>query len=371
MKIGIVGDLHYGFTTTKAPITNAVTKGQHAIVEAMIADFESRGIDTVVFTGDIFDNRRFIASDVMDKAYRLFKERLAKFTCYVIAGNHDMLYDNSSDVCQIRFIENLPNVHVYIDTVGVTTIGSKKWYFVPWIQEDKIDGVNKWLVKMSRGNIDDNIIVGHFDMIGAQMEAKTVSTAGFDPKRFLNAAKLTISGHYHCRSVIGDDYSTICYVGTPFQKTFGHVGVPAGYHIYDDLTGALEFVENTISPNFVDIVDTELGPDFDRDMSNCIVRYSTDKNRSYDEAATLKGYLVDKKPIYIETVYYGEDQAEDGEADTPQTEEEARQLMTTDSVGMAKLYLEKHPEILPELSTGADAKEVALEYLKEYNAKIK
>ena len=45
--------------------------------------------------------------------------------------------------------------------------------------------------------------------------------------------------------------------------------------------------------------------------------------------------------------------------------------MTTDSVGMAKLYLEKHPEILPELSTGEDAKEVALEYLKEYNAKIK
>jgi DNA repair exonuclease SbcCD nuclease subunit len=336
----------------------------------MIADFESRGIDTVVFTGDIFDNRRFIASDVLDKAYRLFKERLAKFTCYVIAGNHDMLYDNSSDVCQIRFLENLPNVKVYIDKVGFATIGHNKWYFVPWIQEEKIDGVNKWLVKMSRGNIDDNIIVGHFDMIGAQMEAKTVSTAGFDPKRFLNAAKLTISGHYHCRSVIGDDYSTICYVGTPFQKTFGHVGVPAGYHIYDDVTGELEFVENTISPVFVDVIDTELGPDFDRDMSNCIVRYSTDKTRSYDDAASLKGILVDKKPIYIETVYYGEDPAEEGE-DAPQTEEEARQIMTTDSVGMAKLYLEKHPEILPELSSGEDAKEVALEYIKEYNAKIK
>ena len=366
MKIGIVGDLHYGFTTSKAPITNALTKGQHAIVESMIADFESRGIDTIVFTGDIFDNRRFIATDVLDKAYRLFKERLAKFTCYVIAGNHDMLYDNSSDVCQIRFLENLPNVNVYIDKVGFATIGHNKWYFVPWIQEDKIDGVNKWLVKMSRGNIDDNIIVGHFDMIGAQMEAKTVSTAGFDPKRFLNAAKLTISGHYHCRSIIGDDYSTICYVGTPFQKTFGHVGVPAGYHIYED--GELTFVENDVSPNFIDVRDAELD-NYDN-LVNSIVRFQLDTSRSFDDAAMLKAKLESLNPIYIIQVPYGEIAPVD-EKEAEQTEEEARQLMATDSVGMAALYLEKHPELLPTLSSGEDAKEVAISYIKEYNAKIK
>lgn len=371
MKIGIVGDLHYGLTTAKAPVTNALTKGQSLIVEAMIADFEARGIDTIVFTGDIFDNRRYLSTDVIDRVYRLFKERLAKFTCYVIAGNHDMLYDNSPEVCQIRFLENLPNVKVYIETVGFATIGRNKWYFVPWIQEDKIDSVNKWLIKMSRGKIDDNIIVGHFDMIGAQMEAKTVSTAGFDPKRFLNAAKLTISGHYHCRSCISDGDSSIIYVGTPFQKSFGHVGVSAGYHIYDDSNGGIEFIENTVSPVFVDVIDTELGPEFDRDMSNCIVRYSADKTRNYDDAAALKGILVDKKPIYIETVYYGEDPVEEGDVDAPQTDEEARQIMTTDSVGMAKMYLERHPEILPTLASGEDAKEVALTYIKEYNAKLK
>ncbi len=371
MKIGIVGDLHYGMMTTKSQVTNAVTKGQRAIVESMITDFENRGIDTIVFTGDIFDNRRVLSTDVLHAVYILFKQRLAKFQCYVIAGNHDMLYDNSSEICQIRYLENLPNVKVYIDNVGVEHIGSKKWYFVPWVQENQIDKVNKWLVKQSRGNIDDNVIVGHFDMIGAQMEVKTVSKAGFDPKRFLNAAKLTISGHYHCKSVIGDDYSTICYVGTPFQKTFGHVGVPAGYHIYDDDTGELEFVENTVSPIFIDIADTELTPDFNRDLSNCIVRYSAGKTRNYDEASALKGILIAHRPIYIETVYIGENPAEQGDVDTPQTEEEARQIMSTDSIGMAKLYLEKHPELLPDLTSGKDPKEEALKYLKEYNQKIK
>lgn len=369
MKIGIVGDLHCGVTTSKAPITNAITKGQYAAIESMVSDFESRGITELVFAGDVFDNRRFTASEILDRVYRLFKERLSGFTCHVIAGNHDLLYDNSSDVCQIRFLENLPNVKVYVDAVGMENIGTKKWYFVPWVQEDKIDKVNKWLVKCSRGNIDDNVIVGHFDMVGARMEAKTVSTSGFDPKRFLNAAKLTISGHYHCRSEISDGNSLICYVGTPYQLSFGHVGVPAGYHVYDDETGQLEFVENKVSPVFVDVADTEL--DGLGDLTNCIVRYFADKNRTYDEAAELKGIVVDRHPVYIETVPCGEDPVTEDDADSPKTEEEAREIMTTDSVGMARMYLERHPEILPELNSGEDPKEVALDYIKEYDSKLK
>ena len=369
MKIGIIGDLHYGVTTAKSQVTNAINKGQYAAVEAMVKDFESRGIDTLVFAGDIFDNRRFLSSEVLDRAYRLFHDRLKDFNCYVIAGNHDFLYDNSADVCQIRFLENLPNVHVYLDAVGVETIGSKKWYFVPWVWPDRMDGVNKWLVKMSRGKVDDTVIVGHFDMIGVQMEAKTVSTAGFDPKRFLNAAKLTISGHYHCRSEYTDGNSLVCYVGTPYQLTFGHVGVPAGYHVYDDDTGELEFVENTISPRFVEVTDTAI--DEVETLDNCIVKYYVDKNRNYDEASDLKGQVVAKNPIYIDPVPYGEDPVDDTDVDAPKNEEEARQIMTTDSIGMARMYLERHPEILPELSTGQDAKEVAIEYIKEYDTKIK
>jgi DNA repair exonuclease SbcCD nuclease subunit len=369
MKIGIVGDLHLGMTTTKAPITNAIVKGQHALIDAMLADFEERGITDVVFVGDVFDNRRFVASEVLDYAYRLFSERMASFNCYVIAGNHDLLYDNSSDVCQIRVLDKLPNVHLYIDTVVMEHIGSKKWFFVPWVPADKVDKVNKWLVKASRGNIDDTVIVGHFDMIGVQMEAKTVSTAGFDPKRFLNAAKLTISGHYHCRSEYSDGNSLVCYVGTPYQMSFGHVGVPAGYHVYDDDTGELEFIENTVSPRFVDVRDDAI--DEVEMLDNCIVRYYADKNRTYDEAAELKGRVVDKHPIYIDTVPCGEDPVDEDDVDAPKTEEEARQIMTTDSIGMARMYLERHPEILPELSSGEDAKDVAIEYIKEYDSKIK
>ena len=354
-------------TTTKAPVTHAITRGQHESLDAIYTELGEMGARTLVFVGDIFDNRRFIATDVLDYAYRMFRDRLKDFECYVIAGNHDMLYDNSSEVCQVRYFENLPNVHVYTDGVGLENIDGKKWFFVPWIQEDKLEKVNKWLIKESRGDISNNVIVGHFDMMGVRMEAKTVSTAGFDPKRFLNAAKLTISGHYHCRSVTEEDGSLVCYVGTPYQLSFGHVGVPAGYHVYED--GRLTFHKNTVSPEFVDVLDTEL--DKYEDLSNKIVRYFVDKNRGYDEAALLKATLADKHPVYIDQVPYGDDPVAEEEADSPKTEDEARQIMTTDSVGMAEMYLDKHPEILPTLNSGEDSKEVALEFIREYNAKIK
>jgi len=366
MKIGIIGDLHLGYTTTKAPITHAVTKGQVAALESIFSDFEEKGVKTLVFVGDIFDNRRFVASEVLDYAYRMFKTRLADFQCYVIAGNHDMLYDNSSDVCNVRVLENLSNVKVYVDGVGVEKLDGRNWFFVPWIQDDKLEKVNTWLIKESRGDISKNVIVGHFDMIGARMEAKTVSTTGFDPKRFLNAAKLTISGHYHCRSVIENGDSKVCYVGTPYQMSFGHVGVPAGYHVYED--GELTFYENTVSPEFIEVRDTDL--DNYGDLSNKIVSYSVDKNRSYADAAILKATLSDKHPVYINQSYYGDDEVA-VEEDAPKTEEEARQIMTTDSVGMAEIYLDKHPEILPELSSGEDAKEATLAFIREYNEKIK
>ena len=124
-----------------------------------------------------------------------------------------------------------------------------------------------------------------------------------------------------------------------------------------------------MSPEFIDVVDTELGKY--SDLTNKIVRYYVDKNRSFDEAAMLKATLADMHPVYIDQVPYGEDPDTEETADAPKTEEEARQIMTTDSVGMAEMYLDKHPEILPELNSGEDAKMATLAFIREYNAKIK
>ena len=143
MKFAIVGDLHLGATNKKSPIGNAFVKGQHAYIDQMISEWKEADVTHVVFLGDIFDNERFIATDVMDYALRLFRDKLADFKVIVIAGNHDMRYTNTSEVCSVSFLDLIPHVTVYDAKIGVEHFFGREWIFVPWILQDNMDKVNK------------------------------------------------------------------------------------------------------------------------------------------------------------------------------------------------------------------------------------
>ncbi len=371
MKIAIVGDLHLGFTCRKGPIMSAVVKGQYAYIDAMIAEWKALGVERVVFLGDIFTNEAFITTDVLDYALRLFRDKLADFKVHIIAGNHDMRYVDSADVCSISFLGALPNVSVYVNSVGVEKFDGKTWYFVPWVLPANMDNVSKWFVKMSRGDISNRVIVGHFDIVGANMGAGNVAKVGFDPKRLLNAAEWTFSGHYHVPSEMssdGDDgkVSRLLYTGSPYHMSFSHIGTDCGYYLMDG--DKLEFHENKVSPRFISVKDTELDslPD---DLSSCIVKFSADSAQSADALSDMKLRISSKNPVYIDQAYYGED---GNIVDTTEEvdEEEARRIMSATSVEMAEMYMDKYPDILPKLNDAtADPKQKIVSMLTEYDAK--
>jgi hypothetical protein len=84
----------------------------------------------------------------------------------------------------------------------------------------------------------------------------------------------------------------------------------------------------------------------------------------------VKTKLVNRNPIYIDQYYYGDDGTvvdEDGEQ---LSEEEAKRVLGLDSLGMASMYLDKHPELCPKLNdTSVDPKEKIISMLREYDAK--
>lgn len=361
--IAIVGDLHLAPRCENATIKNNVVAGQHAFFDFLVKDLTKRGIKKVVFCGDTFTNRQFIAVDALNTAVDLFKNKLKDFSVYVIAGNHDMMYENSDEVTSVSFLSMIENVTVFTNHVGNVKIDDENWYFVPWIIKEKLPKVGDWLGKIAK-NREKNVIIGHFEMLGALMEAGQVSSNGFDMSKFYHAAKYTFSGHYHCRSLNEKDGSAIYYVGSPYQLSFAHVGTDCGYYIKDG--DSVEFVENAISPRFVECVDDNLDdlPDF----SNAFVRYYTRDDRSVEEAVNLKSLVEAKNPIVIKPIPYGVDA---GTIDEQRMidDEEARKMMSLDSIDMAALYLEKFPEKLPVLSTGENAAEKVMSFLREYNEK--
>ena len=210
------------------------------------------------------------------------------------------------------------------------------------------------------------MIVGHFDMLGALMEAGQISEAGFDMDQFYHAAKLTFSGHYHCKSTNTNGDGTIYYVGSPYHLSFAHVKTDCGYYL---VTGdAVEFVENTMSPRFIECVDTDL--DDLPDMKNSFVRYFYQGDRRLDEMVDLKKKVEAKHPLHIKEIPYG---ANAGSIDEVRDadDEETRRIMSLDSFGMAELYMETNAAELPVLRSGADPKEKILEFLHQYDEKRK
>jgi len=371
MPIGLVGDLHLGPKCERSGIKEHVVAGQAVLHQQMIADFRSRGIKTVLFSGDIFTIHAFMTIEVMAYAIKLFRDDMKDFDIHIIAGNHDYLYENKQSLSSLQLLELLPNVHVYREGVEKLELLGKTWYMVPWIFPDKMEAMNEWLAKLARkpkAAKANTVLFGHFDIMGCLMEAGQISEVGLPADKFYKAANYVFSGHYHCRSYNKgkDPDSSILYMGTPYHLSFAHVDTTCGYYVVND-DMSIEFVENTASPKFIDVDDEHL--EGLGDLTNCFVRYYHRNDRPHDDSSARKRKLMEYKPLYVKNVPYGGDVSSIEEAKRLD-DEEARQLLKMDSLSMAAMYMDRYPEKLPTLWSGEDPKQKILDVLATYGRKI-
>lgn len=368
-KIGIIGDLHLGPRCETTAIREKVIAGQKAFLQWFMSVLSVRGITTAVFLGDIFTTRSTIGVDTIDYALDFFQELSSRgIECHVICGNHDLMYDDVDTVSSLKMLTNIKRVHVYTQNVAKVQLLNKTWYMVPWITPSKMPSVVEWLEKIgSKGKRDNTVIAGHFDMCGMLMEAGQVSSAGLEPELFAKAARNVFSGHYHCRSEKVIDGSRISYLGSPYHLSFAHVGTDCGFYILDSDMN-LEFVENVVSPRFTECDDEHL--DDLPDLSNSFVRYFTLSSRNFDDALARKKVLVAAHPLHIKPIPYGGSTGTLEEVKCAD-DNEARVIMSADSISVAEMYMDKYPDQLPKFSSGVDSKAKILELLKNIDLKVK
>ena len=367
--IAVVGDLHLGPKCENASIRSRLVTSQESYLMSLPEKWKSMGIDTVVFAGDVFTTRTAIAVETMEFALKFFGDALKEFEVYLIAGNHDLPYENSSAMTSLRPLGLLPNVHLFVDTVGKAKLAGHTWYFLPWVIPEKFGEVGAWfskLAKKPRETVDNTVIVGHLDIFGALMEAGQLSQAGFEASQVSAAAGTVFSGHYHCRSRIEGDLGTITYLGSPYHLSFAHVGTDCGYSLFMS-DGTVKFIENTECPRFVDCVDDDLESGEPDNIQGNFVRFFLKDGRQFADCAILKAKLEELGPLHIKTVPYGADD-DVGEVRVAD-DEETRRLLNSDQLGMAEIYLDKYPEKLPKLASGEDPKKKILQFLKEYGEK--
>ena len=203
----------------------------------------SNNITSVFHLGDVVNERGkidlYILQELKQRFFKWFDQHHVHF--YGLIGNHDLYYKNT--MSHAFHIENLNEFEYvkYYDKPTIETIENYTFGIVPWVMDYSLFEVPK--------NVD--IILGHFDIIGAKMNNSRESNEGLSPNIFKNI-KMVLSGHYHSISKLHN----IQYLGSPYQLTWNDFNENKGFWILDD-SYSFTFHENVVCPKFVKIVYSE------------------------------------------------------------------------------------------------------------------
>lgn len=374
-KIGIIGDIHVGQTFYhNQVITDYHNKKRDELFDEIIARFKKDGVDTILFSGDIFDNRNIVTVESLHYVIDLFSNRMKDFKIITITGNHDMQYENSDCLTSLEFLHFIPNVTVIDKEPVAMQFGQYTWHLFPWLgtpanKEKALEYMKS--VGCTPEKRAANVFFGHFDIIGMLMEAGNISVAGFDPNEMSKYCTYVISGHYHCKSAKKIGNTRFLYLGTPYHLSFAHLGVDPGYYICNTDTMKIDFIENKIGERYIEVNDYD---DIDAmpDLSGTLVKYNNDVSKTSEEAMVPLDKLKAKNPLHVFPSPYGkhveERDAADAVAIIAEDDEEAKKVVTMSQMEVARLFMDNADQPPPTLSDGTSSKDKIISMIASFDA---
>lgn len=242
-KIGIVGDLHFGIKNNNE---NFLKFQIDWFYKELIPKLKEEKCDTIVFLGDVFDNRVSISPLILTSVRKLFKDICKSFITHVVVGNHDCYYRNTNDVHSLEVLED-QGAFVYPEITEIELF-NKKCLILPWLTKNTLEKAEKILTK---NNYD--LCFGHLEVNGFEMAKNHIKTNGMTQDTFFNCRKV-YSGHFHIRNVDGQ----IKYVGTPYELYWGDYLEEKGFTILDTNTMEETYFLNETSPKHIKIKSKDL-----------------------------------------------------------------------------------------------------------------
>lgn len=229
----IIGDVHLGVNKNN-PVFFKTALNYAQWIKNICTE---KNISKIIQLGDIFHNREMVHVPAINCAHDFF-EILKDFEIHITVGNHDCVYNNTSDVNSLKLLKNWPNITVHEKVTS-------------------IDGLCfcGWGTKLEDIPDDQDVIFGHFDIKGFEMNAFKISEHGFSASSLMEKCKILFSGHYHKPQVRFYDKKPLIYSGSAYQLNWGESGEKKYAYILNSDTLSYSIIENTQSPKFVKIKD--------------------------------------------------------------------------------------------------------------------
>lgn len=233
MKVAIITDQHFGARNDSVVFLDFFEKFYENVFFPALVENK---IDTVLVLGDTFDRRKYVNFYALDRAKRMFFDKLKAMNVkvHMLAGNHDTYFKNTNDVnSPDLLLREYDNINV-IDAPQTINVYGSDICMMPWICPENYQAS---LDEMKNTKAD--LCMGHFEIAGFAMYRGMESHDGLS-KEIFDKFDMVFSGHYHHRSDDGHIY----YLGNPYELTWQDYNDPRGFHLFDVGTRKLEFIGN-------------------------------------------------------------------------------------------------------------------------------
>ena len=234
MKVAFITDTHFG-------------RGQDSLVldayfrkfydEIFFPYLKKEKINSIIHLGDLFDRRRFVNFDILNRVQNYFLDAIQKFDFHLIIGNHDIYHSETNklnapsllmDVNQFHGIHSMPTEVELPDADGF------KFLFLPWITKENWPETQSIIERT-----DAKIVLGHLDINGFEMDRGNINKEGINRSLF-SKFHMVYTGHFHHKNGTGN----ILYLGCPYEQTWADCDDPKGFHVFDTDTMELTFIQN-------------------------------------------------------------------------------------------------------------------------------
>jgi UDP-2,3-diacylglucosamine pyrophosphatase LpxH len=232
MKVAFITDQHFGVRNDSIQF--------HEYFSKFYTDFffpylRENNINTIVELGDLFDRRKYINFDSLDRARKYWfdpiKENDIEMHC--IVGNHDVYYKNTNRINAPNLLLKDYGFHVYEEATDIELDGVKI-LLLPWIAPSNYEHSMEMIEKT-----DSKIVLGHLELKGFEMYRGAVNDHGLNHSTF-KKFDMVCSGHFHHKST----RDNIHYLGAPYEMTWSDYDDDRGFHVFDTETLELTYVKN-------------------------------------------------------------------------------------------------------------------------------
>lgn len=236
MKIVLINDTHAGARGDSLIFNEFFFKFWENVFFPYL---EKNNIKQVCHLGDLVDRRKFINYVILNSWRKRFFDKLVENNIQmdVIVGNHDVTYKNTNEINAMHeLFDHYNNINVFTEPVEREYDGLNV-ALVPWINSGNYQSSIEFLNKTKC-----QVVFGHFEIAGFEMDRGNVSHDGMDTKLF-ERFESVFSGHFHHKSSKGN----ITYLGNQYEMTWMDYGDQRGFHVFDTETRELEFIPNPYS----------------------------------------------------------------------------------------------------------------------------